>query len=125
MRGAELFTAVSVYSPWERPLDGMRPIWADGSAHGLLSNVSPLVSRRGLPLVVSGDWNILLGYGEDGVAYNRDRYQTVFDRAEALGLGFVGPEYPHGRQAHPWPPELPKGRSRCAGSRQTSPARPA
>ena len=108
VRGKELFTAVSVYSPWERPLERTRPIWADGSAHRLLSDLSPLIWRGGLPLIVSGDWNILRGYGEDGAPYNRDRYQTVFDRAEALGLRFIGPEYPHGRQADPWPGELPK-----------------
>jgi hypothetical protein len=31
----------------------------------------------------------------------------VFDRAEALGLRFVGPSFPNGRQADPWPAELP------------------
>lgn len=35
------------------------------------------------------------------------RYDTVFDRAEALGLHFVGPQHPNGRQADPWPEELP------------------
>jgi endonuclease/exonuclease/phosphatase family metal-dependent hydrolase len=49
----------------------------------------------------------LRGYGEDGDDYYGARYQSVFDRAEALGLRFVGPEYPHGRQAEPWPRELP------------------
>ena len=31
----------------------------------------------------------------------------MFDRAEALGLLFVGPQAPNGRQADPWPEELP------------------
>jgi endonuclease/exonuclease/phosphatase family metal-dependent hydrolase len=31
----------------------------------------------------------------------------VFDRARALGLRLVGPFHPNGRQAAPWPPELP------------------
>ena len=34
---------------------------------------------------------------------------TVFSRMEALGLPFVGPQAPNGRQAHPWPKELPPG----------------
>ena len=37
---------------------------------------------------------------------------TVFARAEALGLRFVGPQHPNGRQAEPWPDELPTD-SRC------------
>jgi hypothetical protein len=37
------------------------------------------------------------------------RYATVFDRAEAMGLRFVGPQAPYGRQANPWPAELPEG----------------
>lgn len=110
--GKELFTAISVYAQWERPLGALKPIWADGSAHRLLSDVSLLISHHGLPLIVSGDWNILRGYGEHGATYNKGRYQTVFDRAEALGLRFVGPEYPQGRQADPWPPELPTD-SKC------------
>ena len=28
---------------------------------------------------------------------------------EALGLPFVGPQHPQGRQADPWPDELPRG----------------
>jgi len=32
----------------------------------------------------------------------------VFERAEALGLRFVGPQFPNGRQADPWPDELPR-----------------
>jgi hypothetical protein len=40
----------------------------------------------------------------------KGRYQTVFDRAEALGLVYLGPRAPGGgRQADPWPDELPAG----------------
>ncbi len=42
----------------------------------------------------------------------KDRHATVFERAEALGLVFVGPQAPNGRQADPWPSELPLD-SRC------------
>ena len=31
----------------------------------------------------------------------------MFDRAESLGLRFAGPQAPSGRQADPWPAELP------------------
>ncbi len=45
--------------------------------------------------------------GEDGSAYWAGRYATVFTRLAALGLSFVGPQAPQGRQADPWPAELP------------------
>ena len=32
----------------------------------------------------------------------------MFDRAKAMGLRFVGPQAPHGRQANPRPEELPE-----------------
>jgi hypothetical protein len=108
VQGRAIFTVASVYALWEQPLGMRSPIWADASAHRLLSDLAPLVGRR-LPIVVSGDWNILRGYGEYGDAYWGARYQTVFDRAEAMGLVFVGPEYPNGRRADPWPGELPEG----------------
>ena len=49
--------------------------------------------------------NILREYGDD---YWAARYKTVFDRMETIGLPCIGPEYPNGRQADPWPGELPR-----------------
>ena len=72
-----------------------------------MSDLSGLLGRHTHRLVVAGDWNILRGYGEHGDGYWKARYDTVFDRAEALGLRFVGAEHPNGRQAYPWPEELP------------------
>jgi hypothetical protein len=108
--GDVAFTAVSVYAAWETAIGAGRG-YADGTAHRILSDLSPLLGGRRPPhrLIVAGDWNLLRGYGEDGDAYWKARYDTVFERAEALGLRFVGPEYPHGRQAAPWPAELPRG----------------
>lgn len=103
--GAHVFTAVSVYSPWEMGPD--RRGYADASAHRILSDLSILLGSSRHRVVVAGDWNILRGYGEHGSALWKARYATVFDRAEALGLRFVGPEYPNGRRASPWPDELP------------------
>lgn len=101
-------TVVSVYAAWERSIDGYGPIWADASAHRILSDLSPLLSARGHRLLVAGDLNLLYGYGEHGNVVAKRRYQTVFDRAEALGLTYLGPRAPEGgRQPDPWPPELP------------------
>jgi hypothetical protein len=102
--GRTAFTAVSVYAAWEKV--GARG-YADGSAHRILSDLSVLASDRRFQLVVAGDWNLLHGYGENGDPYWRARYDTVFDRAAALGLYFLGPRHPNGRQAEPWPAELP------------------
>jgi hypothetical protein len=107
--GRTAFTAVSVYSLWERTAYN---IFADGSAHRILSDLSALMPSPNHRLLVAGDWNILFGYGEHGDSYWKDRYRTVFDRADALGLTFVGPQHPNGRQAEPWPDELPVD-SRC------------
>jgi len=108
--GRTIFTAASVYAAWEQSPQGL--IYADGSAHRILSDLSALMSAPNHKLLIAGDWNILLGYGEHGDAYYKDRYATVFARAEALGLRFIGPQHPNGRQADPWPNELPTN-SRC------------
>lgn len=107
----EVFTFVSLYSCWEtpHPAAGRNWIYADGSAHRLISDLSALVGRQqGHRIVAAGDLNILYGYGEHGSGYWASRYQTVFDRIESIGLQFVGPQSPNGRQAHPWPSELPR-----------------
>jgi endonuclease/exonuclease/phosphatase family metal-dependent hydrolase len=59
-------------------------------------------------IIVAGDWNLMFGYGENGDEFWARRYATVFDRMKALGLRFLGPQEPNGRQAEPWPKELPK-----------------
>ena len=57
-----IFTAVSVYAPWERSARDV--IYADGSAHRILSDLSALMAGPQHRIVVAGDWNIPLGYGE-------------------------------------------------------------
>jgi exonuclease III len=100
------FTVASVYAVWETS-DGRG--YADAAAHRILSDLSWLTGTgRRHRLVVAGDWNILYGYGEHGSDLFAARYQTVFDRAAALGLRYVGPRWPEGRQADPWPDELPR-----------------
>ena len=108
--GDESFIVASVYGMWERAADGRDLIYADASAHRLLSDLSSIVTTESKHrLIVAGDFNILNRYGEDGHRYWKARYSTVFDRAEAMGLSFVGPQSPNGRQADPRPPELPEG----------------
>lgn len=102
----------SMYAPWEKPhaTTGSGWIYADGSVHRLISDLSALVGQQtGHRILAAGDLNILRGYGEGGSAYWASRYATVFARMMALGLSFVGPQAPAGRRAEPWPEELPMG----------------
>ncbi|HEY5962377.1 MAG TPA: endonuclease/exonuclease/phosphatase family protein [Polyangiaceae bacterium] len=109
---AEPITLVSMYGAWEVPLQASKSDWiyADASVHRLISDLSTLIGhQKGHRVIAAGDLNILHGYGEYGSSYWAARYKTVFERMEALGLPFVGPQHPNGRQAEPWPEELPKG----------------
>jgi endonuclease/exonuclease/phosphatase family metal-dependent hydrolase len=104
------FVVASLYALWEKPhaTTGGSWIYADGSVHRLISDLSALVGKQaGHRILAAGDLNILHGYGEGGSAYWAARYATVFSRMTALGLSFVGPQAPAGRQAQPWPDELP------------------
>jgi endonuclease/exonuclease/phosphatase family metal-dependent hydrolase len=106
----EPFIVASMYGLWESPHRDAKSDWiyADGSVHRLISDLSALVGRQaGHRIVAAGDLNILYGYGEHGNAYWASRYATVFSRMSDLGLSFVGPQAPAGRQADPWPNELP------------------
>ena len=83
-------------------------IFADASVHRLISDLSRFIGDNSKHrIVAAGDLNIVRGYGEYGDEYWAGRYRTVFDRMEALGLTFAGPQAPNGRQADPWPYELP------------------
>ena len=97
----------SCYAAWEYHYKSSE-IFADGSAHRIASDLSSFISRDNL-MLAAGDFNILHRYGEHGSKYWSERYASVFDRMEAIGLPFAGPQSPNGRQASPRPKELPEG----------------
>ena len=102
---------VSAYSVWEDSVDTTESAWlyADASAHRLISDLSVLFTHeREHRIIVVGDWNVLHGYSENGSTYWEARYRTVFDRMEAIGLRFVGPQQPNGLPAIDPAEELPK-----------------
>jgi hypothetical protein len=109
-RDGEPFVAVSMYGLWENQhaeAEG-RWIFADGSVHRLISDLSAFVGQaKGHRILAAGDLNIYHGYGEHGSGYWASRYETVFLRMAALGLPFVGPQAPGGRRAEPQPREVP------------------
>ena len=108
--GSKPLVVVSMYAPWESPHAATGSGWiiSDASAHRVVSDLSAFIgSERHHRILAAGDLNILHGHGEHGSAYWAGRYATVFTRMAALGLPFVGPQAPQGRQADPWPDELP------------------
>lgn len=120
------FIAASVYARWEHA-QGSSSIYADANAHRILSDLSVLLSggRNSPEVLVAGDWNLLYGYQESGWPDAwRQRYDTVFERARVLGFNYLGPQEPHGRQADPWPDELPRD-SRCVPTFHSSRQSPA
>ncbi len=112
-KSGEPFMAVSLYAELESPLSQTGSlIYSDASSHRLVSDLAAFVARQhGHRIVAAGDLNLMYGYSADGSPYWAARYRTVFDRLEAMGLSLVGPQFPDGRRAHPWPATLP-GESR-------------
>lgn len=82
----------------------------DASVHRVISDLSLLIGKqRGHRIVAAGDLTIYHGYGEDKSGYWKGRYDTVFNRMEAIGLPFVGPQLPDGgRPADLYQSELPE-----------------
>ena len=109
--GSQPVVVVSMYAPWTSPHASTGSDWiiSDASAHRVVSDLSALIGQeKHHRILAAGDLNILHGHGENGNAYWAARYETVFTRMAVLGLPFVGPQAPHGRQADPWPAELPR-----------------
>jgi exonuclease III len=96
----------SCYSIWENHYKSSE-IFADASAHRIASDLSSFIARDH-HILAAGDFNILNRYGEHGSEGWAKRYASVFGRFEAIGLPFAGPQSPDGRQADPWPDELPE-----------------
>lgn len=103
--GNELVTVASMYGMWQE--EG-NLIWADKSVHRIIDDLATHV-RDGESVIAAGDLNTLYGYGEHGNQNWALRHAAVFRRFEETGLVYCGPVAPNGRQAVPWPPELPEG----------------
>ena len=107
------FIAVSMYARWFRPhpLTGKtNNIHSDRSAHLIMSDLAAFIWDTDLGdhrILAAGDLNNIYGATEDNrlVWYKRDR--GVFDRMDALGLEFMGPQHPNGQLANPTPVGLP------------------
>ena len=108
------FVAVSMYARWIKPHPSTGSEWRvgyqDGSAHRIISDLSVFVGSTGPGthrILAAGDLNMIYGATDDNPLALPARNRTVTDRMTALGLEFVGPQHPDGRQASPTPQGLP------------------
>lgn len=111
-KDAPPFIAVSMYARWLGPHLSTDSKWRvgmpDGSAHRIISDLSAFIgdadpaSHR---ILAAGDMNMSFASVTDDPLVAR--CNTVVDRMRVLGLVRIGPRYPAGRQANPWPRHLP------------------
>lgn len=101
-RPHEALVAVSMYARWMRahPSAGKGPgFHADLSAHCILSDLSTFIDYADLSrhrILAAGDLNLIYTTTAHGPYFRRER--AVWYRFEALGLEFLGPQAPNGRQ---------------------------
>ncbi len=103
----EPFIAVSMYGQWLGPHPSVQTSWnigyADASVHRIISDFSAFIGHenpRTHRILAAGDLNIAHGYGDGGIpSYWEARYRSVFERMAAIGMDFMGPQAPQGRQA--------------------------
>ena len=103
------FIVVSMYGRWigvhpsVKPGTGFTWGYADGSVHRIISDLSTFIGHKNPEthrILAAGDLNIAYGHGY-GDTHWEARHKTVFDRMDAIGMEFMGPQLPHGRQAKP------------------------
>ena len=102
----EPFIAISMYGRWIGPHPSVKTSWnigySDASAHRIISDLSAFIgheNRRTHRILAAGDLNVTYGYGHGSGPYWDARYRNLFERMEAIGLEFMGPQLPNGRQA--------------------------
>ena len=109
----EAFVAVSMYARWLRPHPSTKSSWgvgySDASAHRIISDLSAFIGHSDPTkhrILAAGDLNMF--YGTIGSRLSLpERDRTVWDRMQALGLEFLGPQAPHVRRAGTAPDDVP------------------
>ncbi len=102
--GTEEFIAVSIYGGWQTPhpytsRNGQRWIYTDGSVHRVISDISTFVRTYDAEepdhrVIAAGDLNVSF---DDGNPFS-DRARNILERFSVLGLEWMGPHHPNGRQ---------------------------
>ncbi len=104
----EPFIAVSIYGSWMGPHPSAIGDWEypDASVHRAISDLTAFIGYYNRPskhrILAAGDLNMSFRSTDQ---FNH-RAQTVLDRFQALGLDYLGPQYPAGRRADPIPAHL-------------------
>ena len=105
-KSIEPFFAISMYGRWIPPQRSVKTElqigYADASVHRIISDLSAFIgfaNRRTHRILAAGDLNVTYGYGHGSGPYWDARYRNLFERFEAVGLEFMGPQLPNGRQA--------------------------
>ena len=108
----EAFVAVSMYARWMKPHPLTGSSWvgaSDVSAHRIISDLSAFIGHTDPSkhrILAAGDLNMF--YGATGHSLSLpERERTVWDRMAVLGLEFLGPQAPDGRQSATPPPDVP------------------
>ena len=113
----EPFIAVSLYAPWLWPKVPTKWFigYQDASAHRAISDISAFIGDTDPSthrILVAGDFNTIRGATEKSTLALPARDSTIFERMDALGLKFMGPQYhpdgTGGRRADPPPGGVPK-----------------
>ena len=109
-RKDKAFIAVSMYARWLTTKRKGKWDYSDASAHRIISDLSAFIGSRDPSthrILAAGDLNMFYGAtGHDLSLPERER--TVWDRFEALGLEFIGPQGPDAcRQASSQPTDVP------------------
>ncbi len=109
----EPFLVFSMYARWIGPHQIANSSWStgfpDGSAHRIISDLSAFIGSTDPSthrILAAGDLNTIYGATDDNPLALPARDRTIWDRMNALGLEFLGPQYPNGRRAHPTPQGL-------------------
>lgn len=104
--GTPPFVAASIYARWMGPHPTTGSKWRvgyqDGSAHAAITDLAAFIGHKNPAthrILGAGDFNTIRGATEDNGLALPPRDRTIFDRMEALGLHFLGPQHPNGRQA--------------------------
>ena len=111
----ESFIAVSMYARWLKPHITTKTKWGvgypDASAHRTISDLSVFIGDLDPSthrILAAGDLNTIYGATDDNRLALPARDRSIFERMNALGLEFIGPQYPSGRRAEPTPKGLPE-----------------
>lgn len=109
-RKDKAFIVASMYARWLTTNRKQKFDYSDASAHRIISDLSAFIGSRDPSthrILAAGDLNMI--YGAIGHKLSLpERERTVWDRFEALGLEFIGPQWPDAcRQASSQPTDVP------------------